>query len=275
MKRQLARHLALVTLVVALGWIPARAGEDPGPHGDTDCRRCHANQEATAASVAAAREICTGCHRQATAATADRSLFHADVQVSCTHCHRYHEPDVVATTRGEVSLAALADVDLAHCRTCHAPGRRLDQLSAGHEAAAEIYHRQASTLAALSPSAACRGCHSRDSGVAAWQAAVEGQVVSLADHASHPCEVVVRPGQATVGSWIQDEIDPRLQLPGGRIECVTCHDLTATTPDLLVAFDRPRDLCVGCHRLKREAPGPIAALDLTSAKNTQRFKGIN
>jgi predicted CXXCH cytochrome family protein len=275
MIRQIALQLSLIVLFVVLGRPEYASAGVPVRHDDPNCRRCHSGADATAVSPAGERSRCTGCHQQATAKDDDGLSFHGDSRVSCTHCHRYHDPDVVLTARGDISLAALAGVDREHCRACHAPGRRLDQLSAGHEAAAAVYHRDATVLAGLSPSAACRGCHSRDTGIAAWQGAIEGRAISFADHTSHPCEVVVQPGQATVGSWIQQDIDPRLRLPGGKIECVTCHDLTAKTPDLLVAFDRPRDLCLGCHLLKRETPGPIAALDLTLAKKSQRYEGIN
>ncbi len=224
---------------------------------------------ATAArQLAADRAICLRCHATAIATTPAGLPFHADAQAPCVRCHRYHEPDVVQTGRGTLSLASLAGVDREHCRPCHGAGARRERLSAGHLAAAAIYHGNAAALAPLSPSAACRACHDRDTASSDWLGAVEGQAIAFAAHSSHPTEIRVRPGQPTAASWIREDIDPRLVLPGGRIECVTCHDLTSGTPDLLVAFERPRDLCLGCHLLKQEAPQTITVLDLTAAQKS-------
>jgi predicted CXXCH cytochrome family protein len=237
-----------------------------GGHDQARCNRCHGDG-AAAGAVSLDREACTGCHVKAARGDGQpQALFHGDQSQSCVRCHRYHDADTVITPGGSLSLAALAGVDREHCRTCHQPQARRDRLSPGHEAAAALYHERAADLAGLSPSAACRACHSQGAGVEAWRHAVEGRAIAFADHTSHPCEIAVHPGQATVGSRIRPDIDPRLNLPAGQLECVTCHDLTADTPSSLVAFAAPSDLCLGCHQLKQPEPTTIVAIDLMSPK---------
>jgi predicted CXXCH cytochrome family protein len=47
---------------------------------------------------------------------------------------------------------------------------------------------------------------------------------------------------------MRNVLDSRIRLFQGKIECVTCHDLTETADDLLVRFEAKYDLCTGCHR---------------------------
>jgi predicted CXXCH cytochrome family protein len=257
-QRQPSLPLLVILLILALP-----AGGLAAGHDDASCRGCHAGGVASAADPSK----CLQCHAATSTATTAGFSFHAGTRKSCVDCHRFHDADVIATSRGDVSLAGLAGVDREHCRACHRSGARRERLSAGHLAAAGLYHANTSALAPLSPSAACRACHDRDSASSSWLGAVEGRLIVLDQHQSHPCEIAVRPGQATIGSWIRDDIDPRLVLPGGRIECVTCHDLTAGTPGLLVSLGQPADLCLGCHLLKKQAAPAITALALTTAKN--------
>ncbi len=52
---------------------------------------------------------------------------------------------------------------------------------------------------------------------------------------------------------IEDWDCPRLPLPAGRLECQTCHSLTAGTKDLLIPFADPYALCNGCHTERQPA----------------------
>lgn len=265
-------HRAATTMLLTIalwtaGQILAVSPAVAAGHDDARCDRCHGAAAAAVGTVSVERDACTRCHvKAARAAGQPDALFHADPSQSCVRCHRYHDPQTVVTARGNLDLAALAGVNPEHCRTCHQPRARRDRLSPGHEAAATLYHERAGDLVGLSPSAACRACHGRNATLVAWRGASDSQPISFADHTSHPCDVPVRPGQATIGSRIRPDIDPRLAMPGGRLECVTCHDLTAETTSSLVAFADPRDLCLGCHQLKEPEPTTIAAIDLISPK---------
>jgi hypothetical protein len=46
-----------------------------------------------------------------------------------------------------------------------------------------------------------------------------------------------------------DELDPKLVLVGGKVSCVTCHDLLNPEKDHLVRNDMGKDLCSECHTM--------------------------
>jgi len=252
----------LLVAAACLAAVAAAASDVPEAHRRLDCRRCH-QSIGTAESLQDSPRIgalCVDCHTTAPATAAAGLSFHAGRGRRCQSCHAFHDLDVVDTGLGQVSLAALDTATVAHCRSCHAAGADPTALSDGHRAAAVLYHEQAAQLREVSPSAACLRCHSRGAATA-WTAGVKGDLILFEEHASHPVGIAVTPGAATALSWIQPEIDPRLPLPGGRVECQTCHAITADTKDRLIPFARPKDLCLGCHRLKpAPAPGPRAVL---------------
>jgi hypothetical protein len=122
-------------------------------------------------------------------------------------------------------------------------------LSEGHRRAAAIFHRDYRYLNGISVSEACLLCHGTGR-------AARGELTSLAEgarvptfdpHGSHPTGIDVRPGRRKAGSRILRNIDPKLELVGGRIECITCHSLTAQTPYRLVEFETRENLCRSCH----------------------------
>lgn len=43
-------------------------------------------------------------------------------------------------------------------------------------------------------------------------------------------------------------LDPKLQLVDGKVQCVTCHQLTPAQRWVVVSLPGQRDLCLGCHR---------------------------
>ncbi len=263
------RRLAGVILA-ALVLLAASAGAaDPGQataHSGVDCRLCHLRSASGAsaggnASTAACRS-CHGAHPASTRALA--TWFHqvrgggADAP-DCVRCHAFHAPDAVATPLGSLSLASLRTVDAAHCRSCHGPGHDLAQVSDAHREAARLYHEDAKRLAGLSPSEGCLGCHSGNK-ASFWRERGAETGPRFDEHASHPFGIAVRAGQTIPGSRLRADLDSRLPLPAGRLECQTCHLLTATTRDLLIPFDPPRDLCLGCHQFASPGvPSPQVA----------------
>jgi predicted CXXCH cytochrome family protein len=150
---------------------------------------------------------------------------------------------------GSLKLDAAGMKESGHCQSCHDRRGSLGALSPAHRVAAGLYHEEASALSRLSPSQACLRCHDNTSG-STWQTATDRQL-SFNTHASHPFGVLAIPRKDNSSNWIAQEIDPRLPIFDGKIECQTCHLLTAGAEDLLVPFPRKAELCLGCHQ---EAP---------------------
>ncbi len=77
--------------------------------------------------------------------------------------------------------------------------------------------------------------------------AAEASAPTFDPHGTHPVGMEVKAGRGEPGNRIREAIDPRLMLIEGRMECVTCHSLSARTPNRLVAYEDRDDMCRGCH----------------------------
>lgn len=247
------RNLQLSFIILIM--TAAGAGAAPGGHEEPDCRQCHMRGAGVAAAVGPSAADCRACHRDQFLGRDDRLGFHGPAaRDRCLDCHSFHDPTTVQTSRGLLSLPDLAAVDPGHCRTCHdgaarkaagLDGRGESLLGEAHLAAATLYHENAATLAGLSPSEACLQCHG-DESATTWQARTRS-VLSFPEHASHPSGVRVLAGQGPSAGRIRAEIDPDIPLYSGRMECQTCHDLTAGRPDLVRSEGPVSRLCLGCH----------------------------
>ncbi len=125
----------------------------------------------------------------------------------------------------------------------------MENLNDAHRLAAVLYHGDSDNLVGKSPSQGCINCHDSDSS-SAWKQATEELPLTFKTHASHPIGKRIIPGSGPLGNRIQRHLDTRIPLFDGRMECQSCHDLTAPTKDLLIAFAEPKQLCLGCHQLK-------------------------
>ncbi|MFO7610847.1 MAG: cytochrome c3 family protein [Candidatus Krumholzibacteriia bacterium] len=253
-------HL-LVTVVAAAALVAVAAVAAPTGHDGISCRLCHADAGAVAAGggMPAAQQQCLACHPGARQAGPAPS-FHG--RGRCLDCHGFHAPGTVTTAAGTLALEDLAGVARDHCLACHDGKGRLADLSDAHRAAGRLYHEHAASLRERSPSTPCLWCHS-DSRSTDWQAVPAADRLAFAEHASHPIGIPVRPGQGPVVRRMREVIDPRIPLPGGRLECVSCHQLTAATEDRLIPFPTAQELCVGCHQLNEPADRrPLAAAGL-------------
>ncbi len=145
----------------------------------------------------------------------------------------------------------------AHCQSCHDQRGTLTSLSSSHRVAAGLYHNEAGQLDNTSPSQACLRCHSNSSN-SSWQNETEDGILAFNTHASHPYSIRVIPGQGNGTNKIRHDIDSRLPLFGGVMECQTCHLLTAGNEDLMIPFPAKYDLCLGCHGQNKDQKfGPI------------------
>ena len=271
------RNLSLVTLMVIIlaPGTAAPAPVNPSPtaqeystHQAADCRQCHQRAGTQATGARAVDDSrCRSCHNRQLTRRDDPLGFHASTGTrSCLSCHSFHEPGTVNTTRGTITLDSLADLNLDHCISCHDGTPSLENLNRAHQAAASLYHEQAASLKDMSPSQACLNCHSNTSATT-WQAAAGGDVLAFSEHATHPFGVTVSPGRGSYAHRIRKEIDARIPLFGGKIQCQTCHKLTSRQEDLIVAFPSTKDLCLGCHQFRDQ---PLVEKDDLMATMTAR-----
>ncbi len=235
----------------------AEAGPEPRSHQEAACSLCHDGGALVdpAGSPQVARR-CLNCHpgdrlaRHTTAVGADR-----DGQ-GCLDCHRFHGSQDRQAAGGGHAVGS-PGLDSGHCRACHNPEGNLQLLSAAHRTAAGLYHAAGKDLEGVSPSESCLRCHASDS-ASPWQDATAESALGFNTHASHPYGVMVIPGAGNRFDHIRWHLDERLPLFDGKLECQTCHLLTAGTPYDLISYENPYDLCVGCHQ-HEATPGAAAA----------------
>lgn len=258
---QTHRAQAWVTLGLLVTGLISTApvgAETPAAHNQARCAGCHAGSSSPADNTVAITETCNSCHRP-TELVLSNSSFHDDSRGRCLQCHSFHETDLVNLPAGAVPQPITGDLQSGVCRSCHDPRGDLASLSAAHRKAAQLYHAAAGRLQHTSPSQTCLNCHSNQS-ASTWQDQTEGAVIAFNEHASHPFGVRVVPGRGDSTNWIARVIDPRLPLFDGRIECQTCHLLTAGNDDDMIPFPTKYDLCKGCHRHAGDrASGPVIA----------------
>lgn len=276
MERTWRMHPAYAALLLSIA-LPAAAAapaDDHDPHAGIACSKCHLGNAARALAVATEgapdplSATCRECHsRQARRASAGATAlgFHDDPRSDCAGCHAFHERGRLKTSVGDVRTGdgGLAQATAGHCAGCHRKGAVLANLSPAHRTAAALYHRDAKRLAGTSPSQACLNCHATDS-ESPWKLATGQERLTFNEHATHPLGVAVSAGSGRDERSLREVLDPRLPLFDGRIECQTCHSLTAATDDLLVPFEASYDLCLGCHKLRNPKPSePPRALMAT------------
>jgi predicted CXXCH cytochrome family protein len=237
----------------------AAPAEDP--HAGISCAKCHLGVTARAMSTAGTDDAdprsraCRACHRdvRGRGATAMALGFHSGERADCAGCHTFHQAGRLKSAVGEVRLeAGPGQSATSHCAGCHVEGARLAAMTGAHRTAATLYHEGGVVLAGQTPSQGCLNCHSAGAATD-WQKRTVEEPLAFSEHATHPIGIPVVAGSGQDERRIRGRIDPRLRLFDGRIECQTCHSLSASTADLLVEFATPRDLCLGCHDL-RNAP---------------------
>ncbi|MBU8871659.1 MAG: hypothetical protein KOO60_12405 [Gemmatimonadales bacterium] len=239
---------------------------DRGAHETVSCTLCHfsGSQELGASGLSRTGK-CLQCHDGGEGRENFPLGFHVGKDQDCSRCHSFHSPDEINVPGGRLSLAALEEAGSGHCLSCHGAGGRLADLSEAHRTASNLYHADLGVLAGLSPSQGCLQCHDADSG-SPWQDSTRQAAVTFNRHASHPMGIPNRATRAANAFLIRLVPDRKLSLFENRIECQTCHQMTALTDNLVIPLAEKQDLCLGCHQRndgKRNTP-----LDLATASAT-------
>lgn len=238
---------------------PHAASAADHAHDAVDCNSCH---ELGATQRTRTLSRCVACHAPGQEKPWGSTAFHAQNPKDCVSCHGFHDTSQVRLPgdAGSIPLAELVRYDElmasappSVCQPCHRTDRPdTFGLTAAHEAAGAWYHANPTAVINQSVSQSCLRCHD------ASQELPEEIGESWSPPrphvaASHPFEVPVTGRHGSLAD--PDEIDPRLELVDGLIECTTCHDLYRNENDMLVEFETRKDLCLGCHE-HIASPGP-------------------
>ena len=251
-----AKAALTVVLLTSLIWLihfgPAAAGSrNPAEHSQTDCAQCHSliaqtdNSDPTTVNLSSR---CRDCHGTLTEIdNQPATTFHKNPDRPCTDCHFFHDTEML-TVAGTIFRFDFEGNSAAfQCYACHTDGMSLGNLSPGHQLAKKLYHTDSRLMTTLSPSETCMACHTSGSAVAAVE--MNGLTPPrFSQHATHPLGVTVLPGSGNVTNQIRQQLDTRLPLHDGRVECQSCHSLTSKTAKNLINFDNTYDLCLGCHQ---------------------------
>lgn len=245
--------LAALRLIVATTDVHSGARFE-NSHSQIACSECHALRAELGGGIPAEpihRKQCERCHApEATSPGGIPLDFHSDGARGCGECHSFHDTEEITVGEECFRVSFENSFQRAQCYSCHKPLARLSDLSPGHRAAAVIYHSDFSVLGRLSSSESCLICHSQSAAVSIGELGEHARSAPRFDeHGSHPVSVPVRPGNGQPGNKICADIDNRIQLFGGRIECQSCHSLTSRNKYRLIAFDSKNDLCRACHQL--------------------------
>lgn len=178
-------------------------------------------------------------------------------RLTCTTCH---ESIPALSGRGGTRLRSHGDPTddpSAFCATCH--GTTTDHGAAGmHWRAMQRAHvRSTSSSHAAgygsldADSVRCLSCHD---GVTAPEAGYETAsghgIGSLGDSTrNHPVGVAYRSFGRTQETKLRAEqaLPSSVRLPGGRVSCVSCHNLYSPEPKLLTVPIEGSALCFTCH----------------------------
>jgi predicted CXXCH cytochrome family protein len=255
-RQLLARHHGMWLVLLAIGFAgivhPGGSQADSRSasvaHDQAACNLCHFASGDGAEYTGLNRDTqCRNCHLLDKARGVEELAFHGGKKQDCARCHSFHSTDELKVPGGRASLIALHEAGTGHCRSCHGTAGRLGELSDAHRIAANLYHGDLASLANRSPSEGCLLCHSAES-KSPWKNVLPEATKTFNRHTTHPLGIPNRATRAANAFLVRLDPDKKLPLYQNRIECQTCHLITARNEDLLVSFPEKQDLCLGCHR---------------------------
>ena len=225
---------------------------------DMDCRDCHLAQGTIDAAnanilVASQEALCSGCHQNALTASHPTGvspsmpipeLFPLDWKgdMTCSTCHRVHD--------GSPMKLRVEQAGRALCESCHAP-EFFARMKDGGSSILNFGHLDA--RASLDGdmdnfSIQCMTCHELLAGE--LQVRVSGRVMRHdGNGVSHPVGLRYADSVSFGGYRAVTRLQPAIQLPDGRVSCISCHQGYSEKHGGLV-IDNARDqLCFSCHDL--------------------------
>ena len=256
----MARLLALLSLAGLLIGLAAYHVEalGPAPH-DSPCGNCHLAGESVTADNAhqllgTQERLCGDCHADAL------RLSHASGfnpgrplpaaypvdwkgDVTCSTCHDVHN-DRPGLLRGEARGREF-------CLACHGEGFFLAMVDGGRSLteSGHLAARRDEFGFDLDPATLrCLDCHSDKADAGPAVDFAPGGVLRHADHGiNHPIGVPYARAISYGGYRPVAQLSPDIQLPQGRIGCISCHRGYTREHGALVIANRGSRLCFECH----------------------------
>ncbi|MBF0310945.1 MAG: cytochrome c3 family protein [Magnetococcales bacterium] len=250
-------RLPVLILLAGLTWAVGAVDRMERVHPDMACSECHVAGSRTVAGTARMlladwKGLCEKCHPDAVRQSHPSGFRPGRVlpaeypldwkgEMTCGSCHRVHET-------GEASLRG-EERGRAFCSACHDEGffRRMRE---GGDSLQGLAHLEKGigdfhNLPLDGPSLLCLECH-----VDNLNLSVEGSRVSVTHRegaGGHPVGSpygVVRSGYRNV-----EQIPREVQMPDGRVSCVSCHQGYSRKHGALVISNQGSSLCLACHDL--------------------------
>lgn len=214
------------------------------PHKEAECATCHKMvSSVNNTGYAITNQDCLKCHDPNKISSNLSSLnFHKDPTRNCLDCHSFHDKATIQAKGTNFKFNFDSPSMRMQCSSCHDESVNLGKISDAHRQAAAVYHNDSKYLMYLSPSESCMICHSKNSNYSN-NSLDQMETPKFYEHATHPL------GQRAVGYNIKSNIDPKIQLFEGNIECQTCHNLSSDKYKHLAYFEEEYDICLGCHNL--------------------------
>jgi len=227
---------------------------DNHTHKTEDCSSCHvlvASINDNNIPVMQIDRECRSCHEARMAGNVKNMLgFHNDSKRSCRECHSFHNPRNLMAGSRTFQMSEMTDNLLAICQSCHNEQTSLYNLSDAHKEASRIYHSDTKYLKHLSPSEACMACHSKTNmaGFKTLTDFEESQFESppiLFKYSSHPfgIEFDINSLDFPISAEHQQKLE-NLNLPNGKIECQTCHQIAVKNEH---SDQEKLQICQTCH----------------------------
>ena len=242
-------------LILVCSGQPVLGDSNPAdPHQIVPCGNCHALLADVGDQAQPSKmdpKKCRECHFvDGTNPPEDKSVtFHANSDRNCVDCHSFHHKEVIRAGEKQFTLDSKRTERLFQCRACHDIAGRIENLSEGHKAAAAVYHTDDPRLTHLSPSETCLSCHSKNVNMPGMEEIIAGcpKPPKFDERASHRYGVTMRSGMIGARGDIRSDMDSRIPLKDGKIECQSCHEFSPDQKFQLRYLGGTKDLCLGCH----------------------------
>ncbi len=229
-------------------------GRFDDPHRDIPCTDCHPLRADVSSGGPVNRQFrqqCEKCHDPGAANLTGIPLnFHNSRERSCSECHSFHNTEQISLANSSFLVSFENSFQRGQCYCCHGPGENIKSLSPGHRAAAAIFHSDFAVLGRLSSSQTCLICHSDASALPVGEISQYAKgAPRFKEHGSHPVGVEVIPGTGKPGNAIIDPIGHKIQLFNNRMECSSCHSLSAGHTPFRLVYPTRNELCRACHKI--------------------------